>query len=207
MASFNLAAIRLEQQRPAEAVVLFRNALRHETKNELSHDEQARLHHNLGDILMATGDTSETVEHYRQAAEYYRRLASAQSPLSTEPHNNLEILCGKLQQPDEAIRHFQRALEIDPFDVDVNLNLGELYYRQRKLQQSADCFGIILESDPLNTRAHYNLGTVALSAGERQTAIQHLRQALLIQPDFQQAQVVLRQVLAQTESNVRSGIE
>ncbi len=200
MANFNLAAIRLDQQRPDEAVVLFRNALRPERKNELSHDEQARLHHYLGDSLMATGQRSEGVEHYRQATKYYRRLAALESPLSTEPHNNLGILYGKLQQHQEAIQYFRRALEIDPSDVDVNLNLGELYYRHQRFEESADCFRKVLEIEPQSVRAHYNLGTVALTAGQRDKAIQHLRQALVIEPHFQQANVVLRQALGETGS-------
>jgi tetratricopeptide (TPR) repeat protein len=201
MANFNLAAIRFEQQRPNEAAVLFRHALRHEANNEPSDDEQAKLHHYLGDALVALGQSSEAAEHFHRATEYYRRLAAVETPPTIEPHNNLGILSGKLQQYEEAIQHFRRALKIDPADRDVNRNLGELYYRQRRFEQSEACFRRILETEPQNARAHYNLGTVAFSVGRRDEGIQHLREALRIEPEFRQASTVLRQALAHTDSS------
>lgn len=195
MASFNLAAIRFEQQRYAEAGALFKNALRHEQYDQPSYDEQADLHLYLGDTLLVLGRPQESKEHFQQAAEYYERVALAETK-NAEPYNNLGILYGKLEQSDQAIRHFQQALEIDPSDPDVNLNLGELYYRLKRFDESVECFQRVLEADSLNVRAHYNLGTVSLTTGQREEAIHHLRAALKIAPDFAAAQIVLQQAMA-----------
>ncbi len=195
MANFNLAAVRFEQQRYEEAVVLFQNAVRHEPGDVPSDGEQAAFHHSLGDTLLALGRSEEAADQFRKAEEYDRRLANSESPPSTEPHNNLGILAGKRHHVDEAIGHFQRALEIDPTDPKVNLNLGELYFRLKRFDESAACFRKVLEAEPLNARAHYNLGVLSLSVGNRQAAIEHLQQSLQIEPDFAPAQLVLRRAL------------
>ena len=57
--------------------------------------------------------------------------------------------------------------------------------------------GQVLEVKPLSAWAHYNLGVLSLSVGDRQPAVEHLQEALRINPDFPQAQLVLRQALAE----------
>lgn len=197
MAYSNLGTIRFKQQRYVEASELLRSALRERIQDEPTLDEKADMHYQLGASLYHVGKPEEGIAHFRTALEFYRRVAESESPPSAETYNNLGILCGQLQQYDESIRCFQRAVELEPSRVDSVANLAELYYRLKRLEESAASFRRVLEIDSSNVQAHYRLGTIAMAVGQRQEAVEHFREALRINPDFSEAGIALEQTLTQ----------
>lgn len=196
MASHNLASVRFQQQRFTEALALFKNALRQEANNEANNEEKADFHYYMGATLVSLGRPDEANPHFRQAVDFYKRLAETESPPTTVTHNNLGILQGILEQPEESVKHFQRALEIDPDDTEVNMNLGELYFRLERYDESKVCLRRVVEIEPQNAWAHYSLGNAAMASGDQREAIRHLRRAVRIAPDFTEANVALQRAIA-----------
>lgn len=194
MANYNIGSIRFKQQRYNEAVPYLRNALRDRVNDEPSREEKGDMHYYLGASLTALGKPEAGIAHIRQATELYRQVAATENPPTPETNNNLGILYGQLQQYDDSIQYFERAVEIDPSQPDANLNLAELYYRLKQYDKSDVCFRAALEADPESLRGHHGLGLLALTRGDRTKAIEHFRKALSINPNYGPSRQTLRSV-------------
>ena len=92
---------------------------------------------------------------------------------------------------DDALRSFQRALEIDPRQALALSGLGTLHltlFRQRhdrqNLDRAGEFFTRALAADEKLITALNGLGVVRLYLGDSQGAISHFRRALAGDPDF-----------------------
>jgi len=59
---------------------------------------------------------------------------------------------------EESIREAQKALELDPFSVRLNQNLGMIYYLARKFDDAITQFKQAIELDPANPHLQESLG-------------------------------------------------
>jgi tetratricopeptide (TPR) repeat protein len=95
---------------------------------------------------------------------------------------------------DEAIKHFRRALEIDPKHADAWYNLGLCYSGKvpSEPDKAEECFNRTLEIDPKHKGAWSNLGLVWLhQKGDVDKAIECYKKALEIDPESVEAWVSL----------------
>ena len=113
--------------------------------------DYAEAHNNLGNALAGRGQVDEAIAHYRKALEIKPDYAEAHNnlglrpgrprtgrrghrPLPEGPGNQARLRRGPLQprhcvlagrgQVDEAIAHYQKALEIKPDYAEAHYNLG-----------------------------------------------------------------------------------
>jgi protein O-mannosyl-transferase len=99
-------------------------------------------------------------------------------------HNNLgAILLGK-GQVDDAIAHFQKALEILPDHANAHGNLGNAFLQKGRPDEALAHFQKAVELEPNSAKAHSDLGFGLLQKGRVDDAIVHTRKALELQPDF-----------------------
>jgi Flp pilus assembly protein TadD len=107
---------------------------------------------------------------------------------------------------DEAIAHFQKALEIQPDFAEAHYNLGNALFQKGMKDQAAIHYWRAVEIQPDFAPAHNNLGTVLLEQGRVDEAIAHFQKALDSQPDFVDALNNLAWVLATSpQASVRNG--
>jgi len=61
------------------------------------------------------------------------------------PHAlNLEgLIFSKLDQLDNAVRSFEKALEINPDDINLNFNLAEAYFKNRQFEKAKQLFNTL----------------------------------------------------------------
>ena len=64
----------------------------------------------------------------------------------------------ELGRPDEALPHYQRALEIDPNDAQAIELLARLQFVRERYLDSFDLFRALVERDPDNAELRANLG-------------------------------------------------
>ena len=133
-------------------------------------------YNNLGQALMADGQTDAAMAHYRRALEIEPGFAGA--------HNNLGIGLLKQGLTDAAIAEFRQAQELEPGDIETHNNLGMALRRQGRLDDAIAQYGIALSLKPDDLGANFNLGNALLQAGRVDEAIARYRRTLEISPDF-----------------------
>ena len=111
--------------------------------------------------------------------------------------NDLGYALFQKGQVDEAMAHYQTALEINPNYAAANNNLGFLLYQKGQVDKAMAHYQKALGIDPNYALAHYNLG-IALSQERRvDEAIEEYQKALEINPIYAEAHNNLGGVLFQ----------
>jgi tetratricopeptide (TPR) repeat protein len=89
----------------------------------------------------------------------------------------------KLNEPDNAIPQYRKALELNPNSVEAHQRLGFfLYHVKKKHEEGLAHSREALRLDPNNIRAHCDLGMALFNEGELDEAIAHLSQGLRLMP-------------------------
>lgn len=98
-------------------------------------------------------------------------------------HSNLADALMKKGRLDEAIVHFQKAVEIFPNYLSIN-TLGDAFMKNGQLDDAIVHFQKAIKIYPEIPVAHANLGNALLRKGDMAEAIACFRTALRIQPDL-----------------------
>ncbi|MGB8367762.1 MAG: tetratricopeptide repeat protein, partial [Limisphaerales bacterium] len=98
---------------------------------------------------------------------------------------------------DEAIAHFQKALQIKPDYAEAHNNLGNALLQKGSVNEAMVHYQKALQIQPDYADAHYNLGNALLQRGAVAEAIVHFQKALQIQPDYAKAHNNLGNALLQ----------
>jgi protein O-mannosyl-transferase len=109
--------------------------------------------------------------------------------------NDLQVK-GKL---DEAIPHFQKALEIEPRYAEAHNNLGIVRAQKQQLDEAVTHFEKALEINPDFAEAHHNLGLAFVKKDEPEKAITHFEKAIKLKPDYAPALRNLAYLLAASD--------
>ena len=116
--------------------------------------------------------------------------------------NNLGNVLVKQGKLEEAIAHFQKALEILPGypEARSNLakaryNLGNALFKQGRLEEALAQYRASLAIEPANAEALNNLGNALATKGDDDAAIAQYQKALALQPGYSDALFDLGHVL------------
>jgi len=166
MAHENLGNALAQAGKPAEAIPEHYRAL------ELRPDS-AEIYSDLGNALMQNGQTAEAIENYKKSLEI--------NPLNQVTQYNLgNLLLHQTEQPDEAIVHLEKTVELEK------------------------AMGIW----PGNVYAYYDLGIGYGKKGRFKEAIVNYRKTLEIMPQLAPAQSNLAWLLATSPvAALRNGAE
>jgi len=105
------------------------------------------------------------------------------SPQKVRPHNNLGNALKHQGKIEEAIVHFNKALQINPGYSKAHNNLGTALASQGKTDEAIKHFGIALYINPNYAAAHSNIGVALAGRNEIEKAIVHFRAALRLKPN------------------------
>ncbi|MGA2279712.1 MAG: tetratricopeptide repeat protein [Verrucomicrobiota bacterium] len=115
-------------------------------------------------------------------------------------HNNLGIALIPKDQVDEAIVHYQKALQIKPDYAEAHNNLGNALLKKGSVDEAITQYQKALQINPNYAEAHHNLGSALLQKGSVDEAIVHYQKALQINSGFAEAHVNLGNALLQKGS-------
>ena len=121
-------------------------------------------------------------------------------------HASLGLTLKDQKRFDEAIKHFQAALDLEPHDAKRHYNLGLALAIQGRTDEAIKHFRDALRIEPDGVDAHVNLGLVLLSRARLDEAKVEFQLALDIQADCIQAHSGLAEVLAK-QGKVDEAIE
>ena len=124
---------------------------------------------------------------YEAALQEIEPLGS-RHPEAAEIQHLLAIILDLNRRPEEANRHFRRAVELQPRSVGFRTNFGASLMRLGQASEAERQFRHALELEPNHPTASFNLGTTLLQQGRSEDALPWLEKAHSIQPDvFQNA--------------------
>jgi tetratricopeptide (TPR) repeat protein len=86
----------------------------------------------------------------------------------------------------EAIRVFQRAVQLDPGSENAHLSLGNSFFEIGSFKAASHAFRQVLKINPSNSTALFYLGLSLIQQKEYAEAIPHFEKAGALDPDFKQ---------------------
>ena len=107
----------------------------------------------------------------------------ARNPNAWLAHNNLGNTFLEKGQLDEAIAHYQKALQLKPDYANAYYNLGNALLRKGQLDEAITQYQEALQLNPDNAQARVNFGTALSQEGKLDEAITQFQQAAQIEPN------------------------
>ncbi len=200
----------LQEGKYEKAVESFVKAIEEEPKNAVGYI-------NMGNVFASLGDPEKAEPFFQQAITLDEDAGTAYYGLANLYFNNERYeeasklyekaiqkgvneadayyMLGKsLERSDQtklALPYLQRATELAPNDLEARLSYGILLANMELFTQAAEEFKFVLENEEENADAHYNLGFLyAVSTERKEDALNHLKQAFTINPDYEQARYI-----------------
>jgi tetratricopeptide (TPR) repeat protein len=126
---------------------------------------------------------------WQRAGVYRSQLTLWQDTVKRNPeawvaHIHLGIALSAENRLEEAVQHFNRALELKPDHVGARINLGDALRRLGRTDEAIRVLQEALRLDPGHPKAHLNLAMALESDHRREEAIEHYERALEIDPNF-----------------------
>jgi arylsulfatase A-like enzyme/Flp pilus assembly protein TadD len=174
------AAQAFRQQRPDEAIDLYRRVIERRKDTEDAYRKLALLYWRTGRPRAAIETLEAALRNGVTQREVRNRLAQYLAE-SGDPHRAIALL-----EPDAGD------------DPDALLGLGNAYMMAGRPREAVAAFHRLLTLDPDNGLAYQNIGAVQLQAGDRKGAELALRRALRLDPNLSGAWTTLGVVLAET---------
>jgi tetratricopeptide (TPR) repeat protein len=88
---------------------------------------------------------------------------------------------------EQAVEAYQKVLELNPKAAGALVNLGTIYYRQRKFGEAEKYYRQAIEADPEYPLAQFNLGNLHDEQGRVKEALEHYRRALELNAGYADA--------------------
>lgn len=87
----------------------------------------------------------------------------------------------------QVLPHYLRAAELDPANPSVHVNLGTLYYHEKKWTEAEQHYRLAIEARADYPLAHFNLGNLYDELGDWVQALEHYLVALRLEPGYADA--------------------
>jgi tetratricopeptide (TPR) repeat protein len=120
-----------------------------------------------------------------------RALVKAHPHFSYGWHNLFALLVS--EDLVEAEKVLRRAIQLDPNDATMRMNLGYLFYRTNRTKAAIRALRKSIRMDP-SAEACYNLGRILQNERHIEEARKYLEQALSLNPRFTPAQDALDEI-------------
>jgi len=135
--------------------------------------------------LISKGDTSGAIAELLSLVE--------ESPGSAVAHNDLGCLYQELGDPEAALRHYEKAIEIDPAYMTALKNLAAfLFVVQHRIGDALLLYHRILSAKPDDVEALETLGHISIAVGALDIARRFYCRILKLEPGHAGATAILK---------------
>ena len=152
-----------------------------------TNEEQIRAFLKLGIGKHRDGSLAEAERMYRQVLRWQTDNADA--------YHLLGLLAAQLDESNDALALFARAIELDPGVPEFHANQGNVLKIKSLLDEAETAFTRALSLRPDFPEALMNLATVRRNRGDLEAAEKLLRRSLELQPNSPAAQINLANVV------------
>lgn len=158
----------------------------------------AEAHLNRGIILNDLGRSDEAAEAFTKASELDSRDSRV---FPSDVGNRIAVTLAQLgdlylvaNHPEEAVKHYESAIEIRPRFTDIRSKLAEALIEVGELHRARDELRLILETRPTFVGARVRLGVVLHRLGNDEAAVEEWQQCLDDDPTDMRARAYLASV-------------
>ncbi|MEW5758751.1 MAG: tetratricopeptide repeat protein [Candidatus Omnitrophota bacterium] len=175
-AHFTRASIYEKFNKLDEAIEEYKEALKYDYSS-------VDIHIRLGLVYVKRDRIDEAIDEFV--------VASNLSPERMEPHLLLALLYGAKGDFLKAAKEYEivlnKASQVEPENIEIKKALGEVYFRQGKLDEALDVYKGIATKAPEDKITHFLLGSIYLEKNLLPDAANEFKEAIRIDPDFHQA--------------------
>lgn len=183
------ASLLWERQLYWEAEPLFRQAA-------AQWPEHGRSHFGLAMSLFHSNRVEESLPHFVKAENCPRPEAQF--------FTNHGVVLELLSRIDEAIRLFERGLELDSRSVNAHLNLGKVATRRGEWERASEFLGKCLALEPRNIEANYLLATAAHRHDRLERATELAETVAKLDPRHAGSNYLMFQILRRKSAKARA---
>ena len=193
----------LHTERHAEALAVLERTLSllhndAEIQKERSADEiaylKAQAYNYMGQIYYEIGQIEPAIRACQKALQFWQLLSSGkenskpqgQSGFSdyatffSNVHANLAMVYENTNQLEEAIVHYQKALELQPVKLSLHRNLAGVYWKKRRYTVAEPHYKQVIAHEAGDVQALYRLGLIFLMKDHYPEAISQFQKVIKI---------------------------
>jgi tetratricopeptide (TPR) repeat protein len=158
----------------------------------------------LADLMYSTGRYQDALREFTATLEL-----GGDAPPDDMVYIRLGQVYSGLNQIDDAIEAYRRALAIEPNSTASYGALGNLYLMRNLNEEALEQFVAIVELEPRHAQAHANLAQTYLRLGQYRHAVASAEAALQIDSEMNEARYSLAQALRRVgrDDEAREAIE
>jgi type IV pilus assembly protein PilF len=141
--------------------------------------QSSEIHYNLGVQAQQAGNIQEALSEFQRAIEL--------DPDNADARNALGILLHlSFRRPAEAVEHYQRAIKVRPSFSEARTNLANVYLDQGRYDEAIKLYEQALNDMlyPTPFIAQGNLGWAYYKKGDTQKALENIKAAVTLNPNF-----------------------
>jgi tetratricopeptide (TPR) repeat protein len=142
------------------------------------------------------GKLQEAEKLYRDILQHHPRLDIV--------HANLSAALVASDRPEDALRHAEEALSINPGNREGHINKGAALSALKRIDEAIEVYRFLTLLDPQNGQHHFNLGLAIQRTQGLHAAIPHYQKATRMSPDMAEAWLNLGHAFARVGENHRA---
>lgn len=128
-------------------------------------------------VLLASGLLNQEKGFYEHAVQDFARATEIDAN-NPDPWRRLATVYDRMNQPDEAIAAFHKAMALQPGYYRAFSDFGIFYYQRGRYREAEDLMRKVVELAPNLDAGHGNLGVFLMDDGRYEDAEKELLQAL-----------------------------
>jgi protein O-mannosyl-transferase len=164
-------------------------------------------HNNLGYLCNDRGELDKAISHFEAASRIRSGKRDVHYDLgSAFVQMNLADALARKGLPDEAMVHYQAAIELQPDYANAYYNRGSVLLAKGRIDEAIADWEKTLQIQPNDADAHTGLGNAFLRKGSLQEAIAHYKEASALAPEDPHSRNNIAWVLATaSDASLRDG--
>ena len=166
-----------------------------DVQQERSTDEiaylKAQAYNYMGQIYYETGQPAAAIRACHKALQFKKNRTDGESHGQLNPsdydtffsnvHANLATVYENTGQLDEAIRHYQEALELVPSQLSTHRDLADVYWKKRVYAAAEPHYKQVITQDTRDVQTLYRLGLIALMQEDYLAAVSLFKKVIAIE--------------------------
>ena len=127
--------------------------------------------------------TYDETSHWRNSETLWNHAIENTSENSVA-QNSLGTVLLEKGEFEQAARHYEEALKVEPDSAVIHGDLGKALERAGRIDEAMFEFRRALQLNPRSADVFYDLGNVSMDKGQTEQAISYYDRAIQIKPDF-----------------------